>query len=75
MLDVYKRAAWKHTTDSPSKLSSIDNCIPYALSGLTLGSISKSEDRTKKFPWNECTATPLVQRNLKRASNPILRDR
>lgn len=49
--------------------------MPYALSGLTLGNISKSEERTKKFPWKECIATPRVQRSLKRASKPILRDR
>lgn len=37
--------------------------------------MSKSEERTKKFPWKECIATPRVHRSLKRASKPILRVR
>lgn len=59
LLDVYRRAAWKHATLFSVNESSIDICIPNPASGLMLGSDNKSVDRTKKFPWKVWILNPV----------------
>lgn len=52
LAEVYSRAAWKQTEWSSLRLSSMVTCIPNPASGFTLGRLSRSVLRTKKFPWN-----------------------
>lgn len=45
--------------------------MPNPASGLTLGSDSRSVERTKKFPWNVCMDKPRVHLSRMTASKPI----
>ena len=41
-----------------TRFSSMDICTAKPASGFTLGSDSRSVERTKKFPWKVCMERP-----------------
>lgn len=61
LLDVYRRAAWKHASDVSAKFSSIDTWTAKPESGFTLARDSRSVERTKKLPWNVWMDIPVGQ--------------
>mmetsp|Transcript_18053 Transcript_18053/g.44732 ORF Transcript_18053/g.44732 Transcript_18053/m.44732 type:complete len:263 (-) Transcript_18053:1269-2057(-) len=72
---VYSSAHCKNDCVVVGSTSSCAICTAYAVSALVAGSASRSMERIKKWPLNEDTRKPLLQRTRHTASHAVNRVR